>query len=181
MPSRTTSSNKLSPAMPAATDALIAALGLLPHPEGGFYRETYRAAETIAPSALPGRFQGARTHGTAIYYLLRAGERSRLHRIKSDEIWHFYEGDPLTIVAISGEGQLVETTLGRDFARGQVPQHVVPAGYWFGALPSRNSAFTLAGCTVSPGFDFADFDLAARADLLAQFPQHRGWIELLTD
>lgn len=167
--------------MPAAIDRLIKALGLQPHPEGGFYRETYRASEAIPNAGLPARFRGPRAHGTAIYYLLRAGERSKLHRIKSDEVWHFYDGDPLTIVAISGAGQLIETTLGRDFTAGQVPQHVVPAGFWFGAIPSRGSAFTLAGCTVSPGFDFADFELATRAGLLGDFPQHRAWIERLTD
>lgn len=167
--------------MPAATDALIAALGLAAHPEGGFYRETYRAPEAIPNAGLPARFHGERAHATAIYYLLRAGERSKLHRIKSDEVWHFYDGDPLTIVAISSQGQLIETTLGRDFTTGHVPQHVVPAGYWFGALPSRGSAFTLAGCTVAPGFDFADFELATRAGLLADYPQHRAWIERLTD
>ncbi len=167
--------------MPAAIDDLIAALELAPHPEGGFYRETYRAAELVEPSGLPARFGGARHHSTAIYYLLRAGERSKLHRIASDEVWHFYEGDPLTIIAISPDGQLIETTLGRDFSRRHVPQHVVPAGYWFGALPARNSQFTLAGCTVAPGFDFADFELADRAELLHEFPQHRAWIERLTN
>ena len=166
--------------MPAATD-LIAALGLQPHPEGGFYRETYRAGEVIPNAGLPARFHGPRSHATAIYYLLRAGDRSKLHRIKSDEVWHFYEGDALTIIAISPNGQLIETTLGRDFLAGQVPQHVVPAGYWFGCLPARNTAFTLAGCTVAPGFDFADFELADRTTLLAAFPQHKIWIERLTD
>lgn len=167
--------------MPVATDDLVASLGLQPHPEGGFYRETYRAGEVIPNAGLPGRFHGQRSHSTAIYYLLPAGERSKLHRIKSDEVWHFYEGDTLTIVALSPEGQLIETALGRDFARGEVPQHVVPAGYWFGALPAQGSAFTLAGCTVAPGFDFADFELADRPALLAAFPQHRAWIERLTD
>jgi predicted cupin superfamily sugar epimerase len=167
--------------MPAAADDLIKALNLQPHPEGGFYRETYRAGETIPNAGLPARFHGPRHHATAIYYLLRAGERSKLHRIKSDEVWHFYEGDPLTIVAISGEGQLSETTLGRNFARGEVPQHVVPAGYWFGALPAKGSAFALAGCTVAPGFDFTDFELADRRQLLREFPQHKAWIERLTD
>jgi uncharacterized protein len=166
--------------MPAVTDDLIKALGLLPHPEGGYYRETYRSSEAIPNAGLPARFHGPRSHSTAIYYLLRAGERSKLHRIKSDEVWHFYEGDPLTIVAISPAGQLIETSLGRDFAAGQVPQHVVSAGYWFGALPDKGSAFTLAGCTVAPGFDFADFELAERAKLLAAFPQHKAWIERLT-
>lgn len=166
--------------MPAEIENLVASLGLAPHPEGGFYRETYRAAEGIAQSALPSRFTGTRSHGTAIYYLLGAGDCSKLHRIKSDEIWHFYAGNPLLIVALSPVGELTVTTLGQDFSAGQVPQHVVPAGHWFGACPAEGSAYALAGCTVSPGFDFADFELAARGDLLAAFPQHRAWIEKLT-
>lgn len=167
--------------MPAEIDDLVARLKLAPHPEGGFYRETYRAAELIPNAGLPARFHGDRSHATAIYYLQRAGDRSKLHRIKSDEVWHFYAGDPLVIVAITPNGQLTETTLGRDFAAGQVPQHVVPAGHWFGALPARNSAYALTGCTVAPGFDFADFELATRAGLLTEFPQHRAWVERLTD
>ncbi|MDY0872729.1 cupin domain-containing protein [Dongia rigui] len=167
--------------MPEGIDKLVTRLNLAPHPEGGFYRETYRAGETIPNAGLPARFHGPRSLATAIYYLLRAGERSKLHRIKSDEVWHFYEGDALTIIAISADGQLIETTLGREFSRGQVPQHVVPAGYWFGALPAKVSAFTLAGCTVAPGFDFADFELADRGKLLSAFPQHKAWIERLTD
>lgn len=166
--------------MPVATDALIQSLSLLPHPEGGYYRETYRAGEDIAQVALPARFSGARSHGTAIYYLLAADDRSKLHRIKSDEIWHFYEGGALLIVAISPAGALNITRLGRDFAAGDVPQHVVPAGHWFGAIPADGSAYALTGCTVSPGFNFADFELADRAELLTAFPQHREWIQKLT-
>lgn len=171
--------------MPAGTDnpkiaQLVAALGLQPHPEGGFYRETYRAAEGITRAALPTRFTGDRSHGTAIYYLLGAGDCSKLHRIKADEIWHFYAGDPLRIVAIAPDGTLSVTVLGQDFGAGQVPQHVVPAGHWFGAIPAEGSAYALTGCTVSPGFDFADFELGKRGELLAAFPQHRAWVEMLT-
>lgn len=167
--------------MPDEIDLLVARLNLAPHPEGGFYRETYRAAEAIPNAGLPARFHGDRSHSTAIYYLLRAGDRSKLHRIKSDEVWHFYAGDPLVIVAMAPNGQLTETILGHDFAAGQVPQHVVPAGHWFGAIPAKGSTFALTGCTVAPGFDFADFELATRDALLADFPQHRAWIERLTD
>lgn len=166
--------------MPAGINSLIQSLGLLPHPEGGYYRETYRADESIAQAALPARFTGDRSHGTAIYYLLNAGDRSKLHRIKSDEIWHFYEGGALLIIAISPAGVLTVTRLGRDFVASEVPQHVVPAGHWFGALPAEGSPYALTGCTVSPGFDFADFELADRAAMLAAFPQHRAWIERLT-
>lgn len=166
--------------MPEEIDALVARLNLAPHPEGGFYRETYRANEAIPNAGLPARFHGDRAQSTAIYYLLRAGDRSKLHRIKSDEVWHFYDGDPLVIVAIAPNGQLTETILGRDFVAGQVPQHVVPAGHWFGAMPARGSRYTLTGCTVAPGFDFADFELATRATLLRDYPQHIAWITRLT-
>lgn len=162
-------------------EALIASLDLRPHPEGGFYRETYRASELIPNAGLPARFHGDRAQSTAIYYLLRAGDRSKLHRIRSDEVWHFYDGDPLVIIAIGPNGHLTETALGRDFAAGQVPQHVVPAGHWFGSTPANGGSYALVGCTVAPGFDFADFELAQRDGLLEEFPQHRSWITRLTD
>ena len=155
---------------------VIDRLNLKPHPEGGFYRETYRAPASIQ---VPG-FSGVRNVSTAIYYLLAAGDRSMLHRIKSDEAWHFYTGDPLLIVALSPDGGLTETRLGSNVAKGETPQHVVPAGHWFGACPAEGSAFALVGCTVAPGFDFADFEMSSRAALVAAFPQHAGWIERLT-
>ena len=154
---------------------LIDRLRLAPHPEGGYYRETYRAADGIRA---PG-FDGPRSISTAIYYLLAAGDRSMLHRIKSDEAWHFYAGGPLLIVALSPDGVLTETRLGSDVARGEIPQHIVPAGHWFGACPAEGSAYSLVGCTVAPGFDFADFEMSSRAALIAAFPQHADWIERL--
>src|SRR6185369_5758090 len=117
-----------------------------------YYRETYRAAGQIQ---VPG-IAGSRNVSTAIYYLLAAGDRSMLHRIKSDEAWHFYAGDPLLIVSLSPDGTLLETRLGNNVAQGETPQHIVPAGHWFGACPAEGSAFALVGCTVAPGFDFAD-------------------------
>jgi predicted cupin superfamily sugar epimerase len=155
---------------------LIDRLRLTPHPEGGYYRETYRAADRVQAAG----FDGPRSISTAIYYLLTAGDRSMLHRIKSDEAWHFYAGGPLLIVALSPDGVLTETRLGSDVARGDTPQHVVPAGHWFGACPVEGSAFALVGCTVAPGFDFADFEMSSRAWLIAAFPQHANWIERLT-
>jgi uncharacterized protein len=163
---------------------LVRELGLQSHPEGGYFRETYRAAESIEADALPRRFGGERSISTAIYFLLEAGQCSRLHRIKADEVWHFYAGDPLTVVEIDATG-LRTTRLGGDFGSGAVYQHVVPAGAWFGATLAEGgrfapSGFALVGCTVAPGFDFADFELADRAALLAAYPAHRGWIERLT-
>lgn len=152
---------------------LVEAYSLSPHPEGGYYAESYRAKETVATPA------GPRSASTAIYFLLPAGTKSRLHRIKSDEVWHFYLGGPLRIIQISPEGRVAEVVLGRDAAVGQRLQHVVPAGTWFGALPEPESAFSFVGCTVAPGFDFADFELGETAALLAAFPAARGAVERL--
>jgi uncharacterized protein len=159
---------------------IVRQLGLQPHPEGGYFRETYRAAESIPPQDLDRRRGGGRAASTAIYYLLEAGQRSALHRLKSDEIFHFYAGDPLRIIEIAPDGSLTETLLGADLGAGARPQHVIPAGTWFGAIPAEGGRFTLVGCTVAPGFDFADFELAGTAALLAAFPQHEAWIRRLT-
>jgi predicted cupin superfamily sugar epimerase len=164
--------------MDAAT--IIDRLKLAPHPEGGYFRETYRASESVAASALPRRFNGERSISTAIYFLLEAGQRSHLHRIRSDEVWHFYAGDPLIVVEIDAAGTLTTTRLGSDLGAGAVFQHVVPAGSWFGATPAEDGRFTLVGCTVAPGFDFADFELAERAALVAEYPGHQAWIRRLT-
>ena len=157
---------------------IVARLGLQPHPEGGYFRETYRAAAAIPASGLDRRYGGARATSTAIYYLLEAGQRSALHRLKSDEIFHFYAGDPLKIVEIAPDGDLTETLLGADLAAGARPQHMIPAGSWFGAVPTGR--FALVGCTVAPGFDFADFELAETEALLTAFPRHKTWIQRLT-
>jgi hypothetical protein len=155
---------------------LVRKLNLQPHPEGGYFRETYRAAESIGSDALPRRFSGTRSISTAIYFLLEAGQCSHLHRIRSDEVWHFHAGDPLDIVEIDAAGSLKTTRLGSDL----LFQHVVPAGVWFGATPAPGGRFALVGCTVAPGFDFADFELADQAKLLAEYPRHQDWIRRLT-
>ena len=160
----------------------IERLDLRPHPEGGYFRETYRASETIAAAGLPERFAGARPFATAIYFLLTTDAFSAFHRIRSDELWHFYAGGPVTLAILDadGKGQLATRSLGRDPARGESLQVVVPAGAWFAAEVAPTGAYALVGCTVAPGFDFADFELAARASLLERYPQHRGVIERLT-
>lgn len=163
----------------SATD-WIERLDLRPHPEGGFFRETYRAAETVAAAHLPARFGGARPFATAILFLLPAGEVSALHRIKSDEVWHFHAGGPLDVIALDSDGAVHETRLGAGAERGEVFQAVVPAGRWFGARPAPGSAYSLVGCTVAPGFDFADFELAQRETLLARYPQQAALIRALT-
>ncbi len=157
-------------------------LDLRPHPEGGYFRETYRAAEQIDAAGLPARFPGARAFSTAVYFLITDDAFSAFHRIRSDELWHFYAGDAVTLAVLDagGRGQLTSASLGCDPARGQAPQIVVPAGAWFGAEVAPPGKFALVGCTVAPGFDFADFELGARDVLSERYPQHRGAIERLT-
>ncbi len=158
----------------------IASLGLVPHPEGGFYRETYRAREVFTVEHLPARFGGARACSTAIYFLLPGGQISALHRIKSDEIWHFYAGSALTLTLMRSDGRLEERRLGPDPERDESFQALVPAGCWYGASVDDPHAYALVGGTVAPGFDFADFELADRGALLARYPQHRKTILRLT-
>lgn len=151
-----------------------------PHPEGGYFAETYRSAETIAQSALPDRFGGERSFGTAIYFLLESRHTSALHRIQSDEIWHFYAGGPLEIFVIYPDKTLTIIRLGNNPEWGEVFQAVVPAGCWFGSKPAEGIDFSFVGCTVAPGFDFADFEMADRTSLLNAFPEHKAVIEMLT-
>lgn len=161
-------------------EEIIERLGLVAHPEGGFYRETYRAADEIAASGLPARYPGPRAASTAIYFLLPQGAFSALHRIRSDELWHFYIGSPLEVICLHPDGSRSDLRLGHDLARGELPQGVVPAGAWFGARLAGPGAFALVGCTVAPGFDFADFELAERDALTALYPEHAGIIAQLT-
>jgi hypothetical protein len=156
---------------------IIAALGLLPHPEGGFFAETFRSPVQIT---LPdGR---VRASSTAIYFLLPHGTFSALHRVASDEVWHHYGGAPLELTTITPAGDLSRRILGPDLESDQLPQCVVPAGVWQAARPlSREEAgYTLAGCTVAPGFDFADFEMPERDTLEALFPGHTEVIRKLT-
>lgn len=149
---------------------IIRSHDMKPHPEGGFFRETYRSAGTIPASCLPEEFEAPRAWSTAILYLLDSGARSALHRIRQDEGWHFYLGDPLLLVEISPMGVFSQTIMGSDILAGHKQQHIVPAGSWFGARPVLGGAFSFVGCTVAPGFDFADFELADRDALTKQFP-----------
>ncbi len=151
------------------------------HPEGGYFAETYRASEQLSAQALPSRFGGARSFGTAIYFLLEGHHVSALHRIQADEVWHFYAGDPLEVYVIDPKtGDLSIIRLGNDPEAGQVFQAVVPAGMWFGSRPMPGASYSLVGCTVAPGFDFEDFELADRTELLQHYPHHTAIIEQLT-
>ncbi len=169
--------------MTAAADYVLA-LAMQPHPEGGYYAQTYQAAEHIPAAALPARFGGDRAFSTAIYFLLENHHHSALHRIQSDEVWHFYAGGPLNVYVIDpATGELETIRLGQNLTGGEVFQAVVRAGCWFGAKPVGEPGalpFSLVGCTVAPGFDFADFELAAPGTLLSQFPQHRALIDRLS-
>jgi len=154
---------------------------LLPHPEGGYYAETYRASETINKESLPDRFTGDRAFSTGIYFLLQMQNFSAFHKIKSDEMWHFYAGDALDIFVIHPEtGNLEIIKLGSDPENGESFQAVVPAGTWFGSRPAAGSNYCLVGCTVSPGFDFEDFKMAERGLLTKAFPIHEKIIKELT-
>jgi predicted cupin superfamily sugar epimerase len=158
---------------------IIQQFNLRPHPEGGWYRQTYKSDESIAAGALPERFGGSRSFSTAIYYLLEAGNFSAFHRIKSDECWHFYAGGPLHIYIIHKNGELELVTLGNEFEKGHWFQFVVPAGCWFASRPAPGSAFCFAGCTVSPGFEFEDFELCDANELADLYPQHEAIIREL--
>lgn len=155
-------------------------LRLLPHPEGGYYREVYRSDGTIPKSVLGDHFHGDRNYCTSIYFLLTSENFSAFHRIQQDEIWHFYSGIPLHVHVIDIEGNYTRHHLGMDLAQGQVPQLVVEAGQWFASSVSASDAYSLVGCTVAPGFDFDDFELADRQALTLSYPQHEAIIAQLT-
>lgn len=160
--------------------ALAEKLKLQPHPEGGFYRETYRSNQVIGQQNLGPDFSGDRNCCTGIYFLLTSETFSAFHRIKQDEMWHFYQGSPLLLHTLSPSGEYRCIEIGADVMNGQNPQYVVEAGTWFGATVKNPDDYSLVGCTVSPGFDFRDFELAARDKLTSLFPEHSKTIAALT-
>jgi hypothetical protein len=154
---------------------LIDILGLQPHPEGGYFREVYRSAERVHPTDE----RDLRAALTTIYFLLAAEQHSRWHRVRSDEVWHYYEGDPLSLYVFEPDGEGVNRHLLGPVAEGQAPVVVVPAGCWQAARPE--GAYTLVGCTVAPGFDYGDFELMASGSEDARrieinFPDLGGFI-----
>jgi predicted cupin superfamily sugar epimerase len=152
-------------------DDLATALGLAPHPEGGAYRETWRARAAAGEG---------RALATAIAFLLRRGEVSRWHRVTSDELWLHQGGDPMLLRRISPAGVVDDAWLGLDVAAGQAPQLLVPAGWWQASIPAAEGphGFCLLGCVVAPGFEFADFTLADEAEMAARFPALAGKLGL---
>lgn len=161
-------------------EEIINSLNLKPHPEGGYFRETYRSDHLINEDSLTSRYNGKRNYSTCIYFLLTSDTFSAFHRIQQDEIWHFYSGSPIRLHTISEIGTHSEFIIGNDFAKGQVPQLVVPGGYWFGAEVINPNDYSLVGCSVSPGFDFADFELPTRQELISLFPENEKIITRLT-
>ena len=153
-------------------DYWIRTLNLKQHPEGGYYKEVYRAQEEVQSH---GRTRSA---STSIYFLLRAGEFSALHQIQSDELWHFYAGSPLTVHRLCSDGAYRSFVLGQDVERGENLQNWVPSGDWFGATVA--TGYALVGCTVAPGFEFQDFRMGVRAELLEMYPQQEAIIRRLT-
>jgi len=156
---------------------IIEALNLYPHPEGGYFSETYRS-DSVIP-VISGLAPGERNVSTAIYYLLRSEDISRFHRIRSDEVCHHYMGTAVTLHIIHDDGLYEAKYVGKSLEDGEKPQCVVPAGAWFGATVDKVNSFSLCGCTVAPGFDFADFEMADRYMMLQAFPEHEAIIKKL--
>jgi predicted cupin superfamily sugar epimerase len=147
----------------------IKQLNLLPHPEGGYYKETYRSEKEVSVEG----FEGSRNVSTAIYFLLKDTEKSHLHRIKSDEIWFFHQGEALEVLVLHNNVCAIYT-LGKQLDKGELYQLVVPAGAWFGARVKNGFDFALVSCTVAPGFDFADFELAEYKKISREFPAYKS-------
>lgn len=153
-------------------------LDLLPHPEGGFYKEMYRSPLSVSADIMEEGLAGDRNLATGIYFLITEGNFSAFHRIKSDEMWHFYYGEPLIVHVIELSGKYTKLAIGLDIEKGQTPQALVPAGAWFAS--ESLGAYSFVGCTVSPGFDFQDFELAKKAELIREFSHHSELIERLS-
>ncbi|MCB1171287.1 MAG: cupin domain-containing protein [Leptospiraceae bacterium] len=166
--------------MQSNIEVIVKKLGLQPHPEGGYFAETYRSNLQIDGSLIGA--SGSRQVCTGIYFLIPAGEFSAFHRIKSDEMWHFYSGDPLLVHQIFSDGSYQYLHLGQNL-ESETFQAVVPAGAWFASEPDperKEKGYSLVGCTVAPGFDFADFELAQSEELVRQYPGHSALIERLS-
>lgn len=155
-------------------------LQLTSHVEGGAFREIYRSSLELPQNVLTPAHNGKRAASTSIYFLLEYGDFSAFHRIASDELWHHYDGAPLCIYEINASGELQKHLLGKDIDKGESPQVVIPAGSWFGSRVEVEDGYTLCGCTVAPGFDFDDFELADRVILSEEYPLHKDIITELT-
>ena len=166
--------------MKYSKEQLIKILDLKAHPEGGYFKETYRSEGIIPKSSLPDAYSGDRNYCTGIYFMLTAGNFSAFHKIHQDEMWHFYDGSALRIHIISNEGEYRNQLVGRNLANGELPQFVVEGGSWFASEVVEGGDYSFVGCTVAPGFDFEDFVLAQGESLITQFPRHKNIIQKLT-
>ncbi len=162
------------------TEQIVEKLGLQPHPEGGYFKEIYRSEGVIKNDSLPVAIEGERNYATGIYFLLPSGKFSAFHRIKQDEIWHYYKGSAICLHIISPNGEYATQIVGNDILNGEQPQFVVKAGDWFAATVVDDNTYSLVGCTVAPGFDFDDFELAKREELLGSFSNLSDIIVQLT-
>lgn len=160
--------------------SIINTLQLSPHPEGGWFKETYRSSGIISKNELPSEYSGNRNYSTGIYFLLTSDSFSAFHKIHQDEMWHFYDGVSITIHMITPDGIYHSQKVGRDILQGEMPQFTVPGGVYFAATVSEKNSFSLTGCTVAPGFDFQDFDIPSKNTLNELYPHHKTIIEQLT-
>ncbi|KAF7837547.1 cupin family protein [Senna tora] len=186
---------------PLSASEIAAKLNLQPHPEGGFYAETFRDHSVhLLTSQLPQQYKVDRPVSTCIYFLLPSGNVSRLHRIPCSETWHHYMGEPLTVVELNEkDGSAKFTCLGTNLSNNEKPQYTVPPNVWFGSFPTKDFSispdgsvltrtptreserhYSLVGCTCAPAFQFQDFELAKRSDLISQFPHMESLINALT-
>jgi uncharacterized protein len=166
--------------MPTARE-IIERLQLVPLTiEGGYFRETYRSPLTLSANALPDEYDGNRNVSTCIYYLLTPETFSAIHCVRSDEIFHFYAGDAVEMLQLWPNGEAKVVTIHNDLAVGHQPQVVVPAGVWQGCRLVPGGGWALMGCTVAPGFDYEDFELGDRSELLAAYPEYSVLITALT-
>ncbi len=162
------------------SSAIIDRLKLTSHPEGGWYREVYRSDEVLPADSLPARYEEPHCINTSIYFLLESNDFSAFHRIKSDETWHFYLGSPVAIYILSPDGKYREVILGNNLIDNQELQYTILRDSWFAAKVQTTGSFALVGCTVSPGFEFSDFELAERQQLICLFPKYEELISSLT-
>ena len=161
-------------------DFWVKTLELQKHPEGGYFKEVYRASELIKKEHLPDRYSGDRNYSTSIYFLIASENYSAFHKIKSDETWHFYYGSPLTLHVLDKEGKYSRIKIGNNPGNGEVFQYTVSRGDWFAASVDEKDSYALLGCTVAPGFLFDDFELGKKETMIKQFPAHETLIKRFT-
>lgn len=161
-------------------ETIINQLQLTKHPEGGYFKENYRSNGVIHPSSLWKGADESRNYSTGIYFLLINNQFSAFHKIKQDEMWHHYNGDTLLLHIIDETGNYKKVKIGKNISDGEFLQYVVPANCWFASEVLQKNSFVLCGCTVSPGFDFKDFEMPKRIILINKFPNHKDIITKLT-